>query len=497
MVYCEIYKVFSWRFQMIVILSLMLGNYGFSQSKQDLPNIVIIFADDLGYGDLQCYNPQSLIPTPHLDQLASEGIRLTDAYCPVSVCSPSRYALMTGQYPWKSWKKTGVMRNYEPSMMDSSILTLPEMLQKSGYHTFGLGKWHLGTTFPTFDGEKPVGYGQFKAEKNGANIDLSKPVTDGPLDHGFDEWYGFSCASECWILDNDRITGAIHHDLYNIDFAKNTSQLDRYALDEYTPVLTQKAIDFLTENSQRRNPFFMYFSPYVPHIPISVSSKFKGKTKAGSYGDYVHELDHYIGQILESIDRLGLKENTIVLFASDNGSQFEITNDKMDLSNAVNNREKQDVDDVEYFHTPNGGLRGTKWTVYEGGVRTPLIVRWPGKIEEGQVNHNIFGLIDVFATLGKIIDYPLSIEEMKDSKDLSMIFLGGEGEKRQDILVRGSGAVYGYRMNNWKYIPENQSSNIPESLFDLKNDPGEQNNLIDEKKTIAQMMRQKYSEILN
>jgi arylsulfatase A len=231
------------------------------------PNILLILADDLGYGDLGCYAPQSLVPTPHLDQLAAEGMRFTRAYCPVSVCSPTRYALMTGEYPWRSWKKTGVMANYEPSMIDSTLLTLPEMLQQAGYQTVGLGKWHLGSTFATLDGQKPVGYGKFRADENGANLDLTQPVTDGPLDHGFDHFWGFSCASECWIMNDRKITAALDHDFYTIEATPGHERLERISLPEYLPRITGRTLEFLRSRTGSSPPFFLYFSPYVPHVP--------------------------------------------------------------------------------------------------------------------------------------------------------------------------------------------------------------------------------------
>ena len=229
------------------------------------------------------------------------------------------------------------MANYEPSMIDSDLLTLPEMLQKTGYKTAGFGKWHLGATFPTLDGKEPAGYGKFRADDNGANLDLSKPVTDGPLDHGFDHWLGFSCASECWILEGNTVSGAIGHDLYTIESTPNKDHIEVIPLADYLPFITGKTLDFLHSQatSKHESPFFLYFAPYVPHIPLAVSESFRGQTEAGLYGDYVHELDYYIGSLLNALDSLELKENTIVLFASDNGSQFRITSRKMDLAAAT------------------------------------------------------------------------------------------------------------------------------------------------------------------
>ncbi len=473
--------------------------------KPSEPNILIILADDLGYGDLTCYNDQSLVPTPHLDQLASKGIRLTDAYCPVSVCSPSRYALMTGSYSFRSWKKSGVMANYEPSMIDGDILTLPEMLQQSGYTTAGFGKWHLGTTFPTLDGEKPAGYGKFRADNNGANLDLSKPVSDGPLDHGFDHWLGFSCASECWILEQNKIMGALKHDLYTIEAAQNKGHLNMITLEEYLPFITEKTVDFLCQHTSNSNgnPFFLYYAPYVPHVPLAVSESFKGSTQAGLYGDYVHELDHYIGNIINTLDSLKLTENTIVLFASDNGSQFRITSDKMDLANATNNPDTIiEIKPEEKAHHPNGHLRGTKWTAWEGGVRTPFIASWPGHFPAGTVNNQLFSLTDIMATIASVIGHELPGNAAVDSFDLLSVLKGEKRNIRETVVVQSSQYVLGLRWNNWKYIgggdyqPENPGD--PEGeLYDLSVDESESENLYLKHPEKVREMEGKLHEIMN
>ncbi len=472
------------------------------------PNIVLILADDLGYGDLGCYNPHSLIPTPHLDQLAKEGIRFTQAYCPVSVCSPTRYALMTGRYPWRSWKKSGVMANYEPSMIDSSLLTLPEMLQQAGYTTAGFGKWHLGTTFPTKDGQQPVGYGKFRADDNGANLDLSLPVTDGPMDHGFDHWYGFSCASECWIIDNRTVTGAIDHDFYTIESASNIDHLQRYTLTEYLPHITQKSISFLTNHAtqQHSSPFFLYFAPYVPHIPISVSDDFNGKTKAGLYGDYVHELDYYIGQLLNSLDSLELTDQTLILFASDNGSQFEVTNHEMDLANAPNSPLVIDtLDKPGVYHRPNWPLKGHKWSIYEGGVRTPFIARWPEHIPEEKTSNQMMGLNDLLATMAAIIDVEIPDGDQLDSHNMLPALTAKDtlNRFRKQIIVQSSRNEFAIIQDNWKYIwlgPNNSSSNTGE-LYNLSNDPAEQTDLHESQpekvKELKQRLRDMIQEDIN
>lgn len=467
-------------FSMITLLTVLL--LGISSCKKNeepvLPNIVIILADDLGYGDLGSYNPKSLIPTPNLDRLASEGVRLTDAYCPVSVCSPSRFALMTGNYPFRSWKQSGVMSNYEPSMIAANQLTLPQMLKKAGYTTAGFGKWHLGASFPTLDGEKPTGYGKFKAEANGANLDLNKPITDGPVDHGFEHWYGFSCASECWVMKGNEIVAALQHDFYNIDSVSNKDHIQIIPSDKYLQRITEKSSRFIEEHIKTNTkPFFLYFAPYVPHIPLSVSEEFKGTTKAGLYGDYVHELDTYIGKLLNTLDSLQQAQNTIVIFASDNGSQFEVTGTHIDLKKASNSPENvlkkgQDPD----AHFPNGALRGTKWTAWEGGVRTPFIARWPGHFPKNTEYDQLFTLNDVMATFASIIDFELPANAAVDSYDQRSVLEGKETIIRKSVLVQSSGNQLGLRQGDWKYI-EPKDGDAEGELYNLKDDISESNNL--------------------
>lgn len=474
--------------------------------KDPLPNIIFIFADDLGYGDLGVYNPDSKVPTPNLDQLATDGIRFTDAYCPVSVCSPTRYALMTGEYPWRSWKKTGVMANYEPSMIDEGILTLPQMLQNAGYLTAGFGKWHLGTTFPTIDGEPPVGYGKFQDDRNGANLDFSKPVSDGPLDRGFDHWLGFSCASECWIFEDNQVMGAIIHDLYTIEAAPGTENLKKIPLEGFLPYITEKSINYLQQHSKNEieEPFFLYYSPYVPHIPLAVDKDFRGKTKAGLYGDYVHELDYFVGKLLEELDLLGLKDNTLVIFASDNGSQFIASSPEDDAKKPTNSLSDVELEINPEAHQPNFPFKGTKWTAYEGGVRTPLIARWPGKFPKGKVSNQLIALNDILPTLAGLVGEKLPVGTAKDGHDLLPAFYGNKVDegRREFVVVRGSGNAYGLRQGKWKVVREGEAQPSDPSkpqvgLYNLEEDPGETKNLFLEQPERSEKLLNQLNDHLN
>lgn len=469
------------------------------EEPSTLPNIILILADDLGYGDLGSYNDLSLVPTPNLDKLASEGISFTNAYCPVSVCTPSRYALMTGTYPFRSWKKSGVLANYEPSMISDGQLTLPRMLQEAGYTTAGFGKWHLGATFPTLDGLKPAGYGQFKSENNGENIDLSKPIENGPVDKGFDNWYGFSCASECWIMDGNDIVAALQHEFYNIDSAKGKEHIEIISSNEYLKLLTKKSIGFLSQRFRLpdKNPFFLYFAPYVPHIPLSVSDEFIGKTKAGTYGDYVAELDSKIGEILDTLESSDQKDNTIIIFASDNGSQFERTgvhiNDANPSNNLVNVEGKKNSSEE---HHPNGNLKGSKWTIWEGGVRMPFIVKWAKKIPSGVKSDKIFALNDVMVTLGSIVNYDLPNNVAIDSYDQSLNFMGEEKNIRNSVVVQSSNGQMGLRKGDWKFI-QPRNNELQGQLYNLVKDESETNNVINEHHELGEEMHKELLGIIS
>lgn len=426
-------------------------------AEQVRPNVVVILADDLGYGDLGCYSPSSRIPTPNLDKLAASGMRFTNAYCPVSVCSPSRYALMTGGYPWRSWKKRGVLGNWDRPMIGKDQLTLPAMLKQAGYSTAGFGKWHLGAEYATSDGRPPAGQGKFKAKNSGANIDLKQPVAGGPMDRGFDEWSGMICSSELLMVDGRKVAAAVSHELYEPLTIPGFADLPRLAIKDLLPRATEQSVDFINRRAKEKEPFFLYFAPYVPHIPLAVADEFRGKTKAGEYGDYVHELDYHIGLLMKAIERNGLRENTLVLFASDNGSQWETTGEG---------------------HRPNEPLRGGKWSIYEGGVKTPFIASWPGKIAAGSESQALIALNDMLATLASIAGVKLPAGAGPDSLDLSPVLFGKLPEQpiRTEVMMRASQPDSALRQGDWKYVKRGGKAPV-EELYNLATDPSEKNDL--------------------
>lgn len=459
----------------------LLGSFVAQVFGSEKPNVVFIFADDLGMGDLGCYRAESKVPTPNLDRLAEEGLRFTEAYCPVSVCSPTRYAFLTGRYPWRSWKPRGVLANWDRPMIDEGIATLPGLLQSVGYQTVGIGKWHLGANYTTVDGEKPLGIGKFKSPNTGANLDLAAPISGGPLDRGFDEWFGFICASEQLVFEGNQAVGVLGHDLYQPPPAKGIEELTVWPLADYLPEMTKRSVAFIDQQQNAEQPFFLYYAPYVPHIPLAVEKSFLGSTEAGEYGDYVHELDHYVGHLLEALERNGLADNTLVIFASDNGSQFPESGEG---------------------HRPNAPYAGIKWTIREGGVRTPLLVRWPAKVKAGTTSDALCGLNDWIATFAELFEKPLP-ETAIDSQSLLAVLEGKtDVVVRESIALRSSGGLSGLRRGKWKFIegpgdgrskPKNQTG---PQLYDLIADPGETNNVRDDHPDVVVSLKTELESLL-
>jgi arylsulfatase A len=338
-----------------------------------LPNIVIMYADDMGYGDLGVQNPESKIPTPNLDRLAGEGIRFTDAHSSSGVCTPSRYALLTGRYHWRKFH--GIVNAFGGSVFDAQRLTLPEMLKEKGYRTACIGKWHLGWAWDA------IRKARVNGKKQGANpddFDWSRPIPDGPLAHGFDHYFGDDVPNfppYTWI-ENDRVlirpTEPYKPNPMPAEGApegRSGPMVAGWRQDQVMPRLTEKAVEWIGRQKGRNRPFFLYFPWTSPHAPIVPAREFQGKTKAGAYGDFVFQSDWSAGQVLEALDSNGFRDNTLVIFTSDNGPE------KYAYDRIRNSR-----------HRSMGPLRGVKRDIWEGGHRIPFVVRWPGVIEPGRVS---------------------------------------------------------------------------------------------------------------
>lgn len=460
-----------------VLGMLLLVSLASTSVSADFPNIVIILADDLGYGSLNSYGAdESHIRTPNIDRLAKAGRRFTDANTPSSVCSPTRYGLLTGRYDWRTNQKHGVINTTDPLHIQPSRSTIGSLLKSVGYRTAAIGKWHLG----------------YRNEKH----DFTKPLSPGPLDIGFD--YHFAVpqnhgdASGVYVrnrkvvgLRSDRTIPAgkspYGRDFMGIDAPQ---RVDENVMEE----LTTDAIGWL-EKQQDESPFFLYFAPVAIHFPYTPSEKTKGKSGTGLYGDWIHELDLSVGRILDAIDRMKATDNTLVIFTSDNGGVLMTDGDR------------PEADAYRAGLRCNGNLRGRKHSIYEGGFRVPFIASWPGHVEAGSVCDQTISLVDMYATMAAIVDQPVPVDEVvaEDSFNILPAILGDSSPKviRSSMIVHSPNGNFAIRSGDWKYvegIPSPGLKRVPRrdelgaQLYNLKDDPAEQNNILSQQSDVAKRL---------
>ena len=373
----------------------------------------------------------------------------TNAYCPDSLCTPTRLALMTGTFYWRNRKTFGVLGNWERSAIPAGTATVPGIAQKAGYHTIGIGKWHLGCTWTTSDGAKPIGLKDFNG--TGDNVRIDVPISDGPRAHGFSEWYGFICASEQLVVQDDRVAALLTMSTRTPPKMPGVDKLPQLNTADYLVDVFDRAIAAM--HTPRDKPWLMYVAPYFPNIPLTPPAEFIGKSQAGAYGDYILALDHHIGRLLTALGTSGAAENTLVLFASDNGAVAQ------DL---------QPVELVKNGHFPNGKLRGGKNSIYEGGVRTPLLVRWPKKISPGSVDDGIVVLTDVLATVAQITGSKIQEAGRTDSISFLPRLLGQSHDHvRREVVMKGQD--FAIRIDQWKLIVKK----VGNELYDLSADLAE------------------------
>ena len=431
------------------------------------PNIVVILADDQGYGDLTCYNPRSLIPTPHTDRVARSGMRFTDAHSGSAVCSPTRYGLLTGRYAWRSWLKSHVLRPYDPPLIEAGRLTLPGMLRREGYRTACIGKWHLGWTWPKKEGD----------------WDFNQPIADGPLTRGFDSYFGTDVPNYppyCFI-SNDRTVGLPTAMKTTSDLSGRPGpMLPGWRTDEILPTLARKAVEYIREQSGSARPFFLYLPLTSPHEPIAPSRQFAGKSGISPLADFMLETDAAVGQVLDELDRSKAASNTLVIYASDNG-HAAYTGLK---------------DLAAKGHTASGPFRGYKTSIYEGGHRVPLIARWPGHIRPGSSSSQLVCLTDLMATVAAAIGVRMPPEAAEDSISFLPALQGHDtADAIRTAIVHHSGpGQFAIREGPWKLIlPETPPNIRPEvrveELYDLDADPGETHDLMARHPDIAARLR--------
>ncbi|QDT10843.1 sulfatase family protein [Planctomycetes bacterium K23_9] len=449
----------------LLALLLFASDVAAERSVNSPPNIVVIFADDLGYGDVSCYGATK-ISTPNIDRLAREGMRFTDAHSAASLCSPSRYGLLTGRSPWRLHKKGNGFR-LRPGQM-----TMAAFLKECGYRSAAVGKWHLG----------------YSKDWN------TLPIT-GPLEVGFDYHFGVpqnhNDSTRAFIENHDlvgREPGKKYRIVKGRDFPEGLAR--PRIEDQVDSTLTDKAVGFIRRNVEQ--PFFLYFTPCAPHTHVTPTSALRGSSKAGLYGDHVQELDSHVGTILSTIDELGLSDDTLVIFTSDNGStpkdfrgtqgvRLNLADDSGDIRKKFKTAK---ADAMKLGHVTNGPWRDGKGYAYEGGHRVPFIARWPNRIAAETSSDCTTSLTDLFATAAEVVHHELPKDVAEDSFSLLPVLLGKKeriaGRETVFILGNGKDSAVAVCNRKWKLILRyGADQEQGHELYDLSNDPGELTDLAD------------------
>ncbi len=473
------------------------------------PNIVIILADDLGYGDPGCYNDESLIPTPNIDQLANQGMRFLDAHTPSSVCTPTRYGLLTGRYCWRTRLKRSVLWPWDPPLLESERLTLPEMLQQQGYVTGCVGKWHLGWDWPLENGKYLTDEFQgftLPAKQRAAwadRIDFSKPTRGGPTDHGFQHYFGDDVPNfpPYAFIENRQTVGLPSVSKPADYFGHPGPATPAWDLSLVMPRITQEAVDFIDHRqTDPEHPFFLLVTLTAPHTPIAPSPHFIGKSKAGWYGDYVHQVDWTVGQIHQALKRNHFTKDTLFIFTSDNGSPQR---------NGVNMNGP--IGSVKEFgHDPSRPWRGMKSDAWEGGHRVPFVAVWPDHIKANATSGEPIILTDLMRTLAGLVDFQLDDKTAEDSFDIRPALFAKTDSKKEkpihDHLVHHSGnGLFAIRQGPWKLILGRNSGGFTQyrppadapagQLYNLESDPAEKNNVYNQHPDLVLKLTRRLDEI--
>lgn len=454
------------------------------------PNIVVILADDMGYGDVEAFNAQSKIPTPHLNKLAEEGMSFTDAHTNSAVCTPTRYGVLTGRYTWRTRLKHGVLSGYSNHLIDTGRTTVAKMLHRSGYFTGVIGKWHLGVDYPWISGHFPEGGDNLNycATKE---IDYTKRVKNGPNQLGFDYSFivpGSLDMSPYVFLENGRATAVPDSISPRVNFPAFTRKgeiapdfVHQHVLD----TLTRRAVNYIKYHATGAQPFFLYLTLTGPHKPALPAARFAGKSGYGPYGDMVMQVDWSVGEVIKALKESKVEDNTVVIYTSDNGSyMYRI---KANLPDHV------DSAAVQGYHVDrrqaNYIWRGTKADIYDGGHRVPFMVRWPTKIVENSKSQKTICLTDIMATLADISGSHLGDNEGPDSFSFLNSLRGEEQTKRPPVIHHSVNGSFSVRDGKWKLILTNGSGGRqrpvgkpfgePYQLYDMQQDPSETQNVID------------------
>lgn len=457
------------------------------------PNIVFILADDLGYGDVRANNRSSKIPTPAMDRLAKEGMRFTDAHSPSGVCTPTRYGILTGRYCWRTRLKRGVLWGIDHSLIDPDRITMADMLKSKGYNTACIGKWHLGLNFYDENGKLVTPDRAYERTEGIDQIDYSRPVGNSPRTYGFDYSYIITGSLNMFpytYIEGDRITEPASEfkprTEHAITIISGGPKAPSFDFEQVVDVFTEKAVDFIEESAEKNEPFFLYFPLTAPHKPVLPTSEFQGKSELGVYGDFVMQVDDVVAQVDQALEKNGLKENTLIVVTSDNGSfMYRLSDDEVDHTRDWTSHGYHTTN-----HQSNYIWRGTKADVYEGGHRVPTFVRWPGQVKAESTCEQTTTHTDWYATFAEIVSHPLTNKEAEDSFSILPLLQGDSSWDRAPIINHSSGGMFAIRDGSWKFIagngsggrqhPRGKAFEGPYQLYNLATDPMEVMNLIDD-----------------
>jgi len=467
----------------------------------DKLNIVILYADDLGYGDVACYNPtRGKIPTPHIDHLAAEGMRFTDAHSSSGVCSPSRYTLLTGRYHWRTRLQRGIVGKWGKPLIAPDRLTIAGLLRRDGYRTACIGKWHLGWDWPISASERRF-FGKAKrtakateGHRKAWKHVFEQPIAGGPTTRGFDEYFGTDVPN--WppfcFIENDRTVGIPSEFLPARLLGNNMASqqgpaLADWKLEPILPTLVERASEFIERAAKAPEPFFLYMPLTSPHTPLAVDKSWLGTSKLNRYADFVMETDDAIGRVLAAIARTGQANRTVVILTSDNGCAPYI---------GAHALEKKG-------HYPSGPLRGYKSDAWEGGHRIPFVVRWPGVVAPGTVCDELVHQADLMATCASIAGVEVPGNAGEDSFDLRPLLEGKRGPVRELAVSQSANGLLALRRGDWKLIFGPGSGgwtkgrdSMPAQLYDLGKDLAETDNRYEQEPELVAELTELMAELV-
>lgn len=476
----------------LIIFLAFYGAIGCSTPEKKVeqkPNIVFILADDMGYGDVSAFNENSKIITRNIDQLADQGVIFTDAHTSSAVCTPTRYGILTGRYNWRSTLKKGVLNGYSKALIKPDRLTIAGFLKDNGYKTAGIGKWHLGWDWAHVDGGKD-------------SIDYSQKVANGPTTHGFDYFFGFNgsldMAPYVWV-ENDQPTMVptkVTESKEKQAWWRKGPTSDDFEHEQVLPDITSKTVQFINENANQEQSFFVYMPLPAPHTPILPTEEFKGKSGLDNiYGDFVLMVDWVVGEIMNALEEQGVADNTILIFTSDNGCSNQADYEQLATKG----------------HDPSYLFRGHKADIFEGGHRVPFVVRWTKKVKPGK-SDQLVCTTDLFATIADALGVTIEDHFAEDSYSfLSALGMESTLPKRECIVHHSINGSFAYRKRDYKAIfcpgsggwsfPKPDSDTIknlpPFQLYNLTTDIGEENNLYAEEPGLLEQYRIELASIVS